>query len=153
MSTRSTERYHEGLLGAGELVFAGVVSLLSMLVLALVLCMGCSAEVDVQGAACDGQDHPCPDGYDCIKGTCFEVEPFGVTCRADGDCPAGVCLTQANVCVGCLAHGDCISGLCEIHSHICIGCKGDYQCPSGECDKDSGICAESSTKALPDSNL
>jgi len=133
-------------------MFAGLLSLSSMICLLAILASGCTKGVDVEGSACDGA-HSCPEGYKCALGTCYQGEQMGVACLEDGDCPAGVCLEQAHVCVGCLKHSDCISRLCEIQSHICLGCKADYQCPSNSCDEETGICEESSTKDDGGSNL
>jgi hypothetical protein len=108
--------------------------------------LGCASESDVEGASCDGQQHPCPDGYLCVEGTCFEEEPVaGIVCNDDSDCPAGVCLPQSHICVGCIRHSDCVSRLCETKTHICLGCKADYQCPSGSCDESLGICEDIAT--------
>ncbi len=124
----------------------------ALALLAAVLGPPACDEVEISGSKCS-DDHPCPNGYACVDGTCYPKGPLeGVLCSQDSDCPAGVCLEQSHVCVACIRHEDCISRLCEPQTHICLGCKADYQCQSGTCDRPTGICAESATEAAGNGN-
>jgi hypothetical protein len=63
----------------------------------LPLCIGCQFDTStcpedpIEGDTCDGWNRPCPDGFACVGGTCYDGSP-GDPCEGDMDCQSTDCV-------------------------------------------------------------